>query len=95
MPPPLLIAQMGPRGWQGRGAGVLSSYSRQQKSNWLNRSIQFRKGTQIWNANHTEMHSDNKMREREGMEGAGGGGGGQGLRWESQEEQGKWTGRGK
>lgn len=72
----------GPQGLVGVRGGGLSSYSRQQKSNWLNRSIQFRKGTQTWNANHTEMHSDNKMRKR----GSGGGWRWAGVRVGEEEE---------
>lgn len=40
----------GPQGLAGVRGERLSSYSRQQKSNWLNRSIEFRKATQTWNA---------------------------------------------
>jgi hypothetical protein len=52
-----------------KGEG-LSSYSRQQKSNWPNHSVQFKlkKRHKLGMLNHTEMHSDNKMRKR-GSEG--------------------------
>lgn len=54
-----------PQGLAGVRSERLSSYSRQQKSNLLNHSIEFRKGTQTWNAKpHRNAFRQQNEKER-------------------------------
>lgn len=49
-----------------KGEEGLRSYSRQQKSNWLHCSIQFRKETQTWNAK-PHRNAFGQQNEKEGV----------------------------